>query len=64
MVAMVLVDIVIGLVIAGAVVFGFMRKRRHPELPPTPEALAEQQNDPEYKITPGVGWGGIGGDWH
>jgi hypothetical protein len=59
----VVVLVIVGIGIVAAAVTGVVKRHQHPEAPPTPEALEEQQgHEGDYKITPGVD--PTGGNWH
>jgi hypothetical protein len=54
------VDLLVLAVVAGAIARTVIRRRRHPELPPTPEALEEMDKEhPNGKMGPHPGWGNM-----
>ena len=54
------VDLIFLAVVAFAIARTIVRRRRHPELPPTPEALAEmRREDMHDTLMPNSGWNGV-----
>jgi hypothetical protein len=54
------VDVLAIAVIAGGIAWTVIRRHRHPELPPTPEAVEEMRREhPHDKFAPNSGWNGV-----
>ena len=59
-VIVVAVDLLVIAVIVSAIARTVIRRRRHPELPPTPEAVEEMRREhPHDKLMPNSGWNGV-----
>jgi hypothetical protein len=54
------VDLLALTVVAGLITRTVIRRRRHPEPPPTPEALEEMRKEhPHDKFEPNSGWNNV-----
>ena len=54
------VDLLFLAVVAGAIARTVIMRRRHPELPPTPEAVEEMRKEHAHdKLEPNSGWNGV-----
>jgi len=54
------VDLLAIAVIVCAIARTVIRRHRHPELPPTPEAVEEMRTEHEHdKFMPNSGWNGV-----
>jgi hypothetical protein len=54
------VDLLALTVVAVAIARTVIRRRRHPELPPTPEALEEMRKEHVHdKLEPNSGWNSV-----
>jgi len=59
-VVVVSVDLFVLAFVVFAIARTIVRRRRHPELPPTPEALAEMRREDRHDTyMPNSGWNGV-----
>jgi hypothetical protein len=59
-VIVVAVDLLVIAVIVSAIARTVIRRRRHPELPPTPEAVEEMRREHAHDtFMPNSGWNGV-----